>query len=386
MSQLRRQFLQIGTAASVAGVTGVGLASFVNAQQVTTNMPYTAQKSSTPKRILILGGTGFLGPAIVAAATVRGHTLTLFNRGKTRPGLFPDIEKRQGDRDPNKGEGIKSLETGEWDAVIDDSGYFPRMVGASAQLLASRVKQYIYISSISCYKEPVPMHGDEDTPLASLSNPAVEEMGKNFENYGGLKAACEQAAEKALPGRTTVVRPGYIVGPDDPTGRFTYWPVRFDQGGEIAVPGAPTEPFQVIDVRDLAEWLVMMVEHNTTGRFNALGPEKTMPWGRVVEACKKATKASSSLTWIPSEFMDKQSDIEFPIWSPYYGNSKGFHTWSNARAVKAAMRFRPIEQTVADTLAWYKTQLSEEKGRVKIAFSAEQEATILKRWKDSKGS
>lgn len=384
MSNSRRQFMQLSAAAGLTSAVGMsGIASAAN----TLSAPvYSAEPASAPKRILVLGGTGFLGPAIVAAATARGHTLTLFNRGKTRPGLFPNIEKRQGDRDPNKGEGIKSLETGEWDAVIDDSGYYPRMVGASAQLLAPRVKQYIYISSISCYKEPVPMHGDEDTPLAVLSNPAVEEMGKNFENYGGLKAACEQAAEKALPGRTTIVRPGYIVGPDDPTGRFTYWPVRFDKGGEIAVPGAPTEPFQIIDVRDLAEWLVLVVENQTTGKFNALGPEKTMPWGRVIEACKKATNASSNVTWIPSEFMDKQTDIEFPIWSPYYGNSKGFHTWSNARAVKTGMRFRPVEQTVTDTLAWYKTQLGAENGRVKMAFTSEQEATILKRWKESKAS
>jgi 2'-hydroxyisoflavone reductase len=211
-----------------------------------------AVAATAPKRILILGGTGFLGPAIVEAAEKRGHTLTLFNRGKTRPGLFPHIEKRQGDRDPNKGEGIKSLETGEWDAVIDDSGYYPRMVGASARLLAPRVGQYIFISSVSAYKEPSPIGGDETAPLAVLADPLVEEMGKSFENYGGLKAACEAAAEAALPGRTTVVRPGFIVGPDDPTGRFTYWPARFDKGGEIAVPGAPTDPLQLIDVRDLA--------------------------------------------------------------------------------------------------------------------------------------
>lgn len=377
MSNSRRQFIQSSAvAAAMTGLTGVAGAAHLRSASSTT--------SSGSKRILILGGTGYLGPAIVAAASARGHTLTLFNRGKTRPGLFPNIEKRQGDRDPNKGEGIKSLENGEWDAVIDDSGYYPRMVAASAQLLAPRVKQYIYISSISCYKEPVPMHGDEDTPLAVLANPAVEEMGKNFENYGGLKAACEKAVEHAMPAKATIVRPGYIVGPDDPSGRFTYWPVRFDQGGEIAVPGASTDPFQIIDVRDLAEWLVLMVENQTTGRFNALGPEHTMPWGRVIEACKKASKSASSLTWIPSEFMAKQIDIEFPIWSPYYGDTKGFHTFSNARAVKAGMRFRPVEQTVSDTLAWYKTQLAEDKGRTKLAFSAEQEAMILKRWRETK--
>jgi 2'-hydroxyisoflavone reductase len=343
-----------------------------------------AAAAPAPKRILILGGTGFLGPAIVEAAEKRGHTLTLFNRGRTRPGLFPHIEKRQGDRDPNKGEGLKSLETGEWDAVIDDSGYYPRMVGASAQLLAPRVKQYIFISSISCYKEPSPIAGDEDTPLATLADASVEEMGKNFENYGGLKAACEAAAEAALPGHTTIVRPGFIVGPDDPTGRFTYWPARFDKGGEVAVPGAPTDPLQLIDVRDLAEWLVLMVENRTIGKFNALGPDEPMNWGRVITACQKATPNASTIAWIPGEFVAKQEDIGFPIWAPYVGDSKGFHTWQNGRAVKAGLRFRPIEQTVADTLAWYQGQLKEEKGRTRMAFTPEQEAEIRKRWKASK--
>lgn len=372
MSQTRRQFLKWSAAAGVGSLAGFSQLSHAFAAPV------------APKRILVLGGTGFLGPAIVAAATARGHTLTLFNRGRTRPGLFPEIEKRLGDRDPLKGDGLKSLESGEWDAVIDDSGFYPRMVNASAQLLAPRVKQYIYISSISCYQEPSPMYGDEDTPLAVLADPAVENMGKNGANYGGLKAACEHAAESAVPGRTTIVRPGYIVGPDDPTGRFTYWPARFDKGGEIAVPGAPTDPFQIIDVRDLAAWLVMVVENQTIGKFNAVGPDPAMTWGTVIDACQKATKTPSQITWIPGEFMAKNSNIEFPIWAPYVGDTKGFHTWKNARAVKAGLRFRPITTTVSETLHWYQGQLKEEKGRTRMAFTAEQEATILKLWKESK--
>ncbi len=350
-------------------------------------LPGVAQAAlPPPKRILVLGGTGFLGPAIVEAARARGHTLTLFNRGKTRPGLFPDIEKRQGDRDPAKGEGLKSLERGEWDAVIDDSGFYPRMVDASARLLAPRVGQYIYISSVSAYREPNPIGGDEEAPLAVLADPKVEEMGRNFENYGGLKAACEAVAEAALPGRTAVVRPGFIVGPDDPSGRFTYWPVRFDKGGEIAVPGAPTDPLQLIDVRDLAEWLVLLVESRTIGRFNALGPDSPMTWGRVIAACQKAAAAAGTLTWIPSEFVAKQEGIDFPIWAPPVGDTRGFHTWQNRRAVQAGLRFRPVEQTVADTLAWYQGQLKEAQGRTKLAFKPEQEAEVLKRWRAARGA
>lgn len=350
-------------------------------QMSTTLLPGAALAAApAPKRILILGGTGFLGPAIVEAARARGHTLTLFNRGRTRPGLFPDIEKRLGDRDPLKGEGIKSLETGEWDAVIDDSGFYPRMVDASARLLAPRVKHYLYLSSVSAYRDPAPVGGDEDAPLATLADPKVEEMGKSFEHYGGLKAACEAAAQAALPGRTTVIRPGFIVGPDDPSGRFTYWPVRFDRGGEVAVPGTPGDPLQLIDVRDLAAWLVLLVEQRTTGVFNALGPEQPMSWGRVVTACQRATPAASTITWLPSEFMARQQDLGFPIWVPPVGDSKGFHTWRNQRAVRAGLRFRPVEQTVADTLAWYRGQLTQAEGRTRLAFTPEQEAELLKRW------
>jgi 2'-hydroxyisoflavone reductase len=369
MHPSRRQFIQ--RSAAVAGLVTLGSAV----------VPALGANAVPSKRILILGGTGFLGPAIVAAAKARGHVLTLFNRGKTRPGLFPDVEKRKGDRDPNKDEGLKSLDSGEWDAVIDDSGYYPRIVGASAELLAPRIKQYIYISSISCYKQPNPVYGDENAPLATLVDPTVETMGEQFENYGGLKAASERAAERALPGRVAVVRPGYIVGPDDPTGRFTYWPARFDKGGEVAVPGAPSDPLQVIDVRDLAAWLVLMVENETVGTFNATGPEQPMNWGRVIAACQNATSTAASATWIPGEFVVKQKDVDFPIWAPYLDDSKGFHTWKNERAKQAGLRFRPIESTVADTLNWYRGQLKEKNGRVHLAFTAEQEASILAAWK-----
>ena len=369
MHPSRRRFIQ--RSAAVAGLVSLGSAV----------LPASGANAVPSRRILILGGTGFLGPAIVAAAKARGHVLTLFNRGKTRPGLFPDIETRKGDRDPNKDEGLKSLESGEWDAVIDDSGYYPRIVGASAALLAPRIKQYIYISSISCYKEPSPMYGDESAPLATLVDPTVETMGKQYENYGGLKAASERAAERALPGRVAVVRPGYIVGPDDPTGRFTYWPARFDKGGEVAVPGAPSDPLQVIDVRDLGAWLVLMVENETVGTFNATGPEHPMHWGRVIAACQNAASTAGSATWIPGEFVAAQKDIDFPIWAPYLGDSKGFHTWKNERAKQAGLRFRPIESTVADTLNWYRGQLKEKNGRVRLAFTAAQEASILAAWK-----
>ncbi|GLH69607.1 hypothetical protein GETHPA_11400 [Geothrix rubra] len=370
MTVSRREFLQWSATATALAATGLDLQA--------------APAKAAPKRILILGGTGFLGPATIEAAQARGHHVTMFNRGKTRPDLFPGVEKLHGDRDPKKGEGLKALETGTWDAVIDNSGYFPRMVGASAALLAPRAKQYLYISSISAYKEPNPENGTEDAPLATMPDPTLESMGKNYEYYGALKALCEQAAEKAMPGRATIIRPGYIVGPDDASGRFAYWPVRFDRGGEVAVPGAPDDPIEVIDVRDLGEWLVRLVEQGTVGTFNACGPEKRMGWGRVVEACAAASGHKGKALWIPEPFISRQKDLEFPIWAPYAGDTKGFHTWSNARALKAGLRFRPVEETVKDTLAWYKGQEKVEKGRTRLAGpSAEQEARLIAAWRAS---
>jgi 2'-hydroxyisoflavone reductase len=369
MTVSRRDFIRWSAAATALAATGLDLAA--------------APAKVAPKKILILGGTGFLGPATIEIAQARGHQVSMFNRGKTRPDLFPGVEKLHGDRDPRKGEGLKALETGSWDAVIDNSGYYPRLVGASAALLAPRAKQYLYISSISAYKEPNPENGDEDAALATLADPAVEEMGKEFQNYGGLKALCEQAARQAMPGRAAIIRPGYIVGPDDPTGRFTYWPVRFDRGGELAVPGAPTDPVQIIDVRDLAAWLVHLVEQGTTGVFNACGPEKRLAWGSLVADFQKAGNPSAKPVWVPASFLAKQEGIEFPIWAPYEGDTRGFSTWRNDRAVKAGLKFRPAAETVRDTLAWFKTQEKVEKGRNKLAGpSAEQEAKLIAAWRE----
>jgi 2'-hydroxyisoflavone reductase len=333
------------------------------------------------KKILILGGTGFLGPATVEAATARGHRLTLFNRGRTRPDLFPNIEVLHGDRDPKLGEGLKALEGHKWDAVIDNSGNVPRMVAASAKLLAPNVKQYIYISSISAYAENNVENADETARVATTPDPTVEKI--TAETYGPLKALCEKAAQEALPGRTAVVRPGYIVGPDDPSGRFTYWPVRVDRGGEVLAPGSPSDPVQIIDVRDLGVWLITMVERGTTGVFNATGPKARLAWGDMLEACRKATPAQSTLTWVPAEWVSKQGEEIFPIWAPYGGETRGFHTWKNTRAVKAGLAFRPYQQTVADTLAWYKTQ--DAGGRTKLAGpTAQKEGELLAAWKREK--
>src|SRR3954451_2530392 len=265
-----------------------------------------ALPAAAKKRILILGGTGFLGPATVEAAQARGHELTLFNRGRTRPGLFPNVETLLGDRDPEKGEGLNALRSRKWDAVIDNSGYFPRQVSASAKLLAPNAKQYIFISSISAYADTSRENQDETAKLATTFDPTVEKVTE--ETFGPLKVLCEKAAADAFPARAAIVRPGYIVGPDDPSGRFTYWPVRIDRGGEVLAPGAPTDPVQIIDVRDLGAWLITLIEQGTVGVFNATGPKDRLAWGDLLQACRKATTTEHTVTWVPGDWIAKKGE------------------------------------------------------------------------------
>src|SRR5882672_5581951 len=262
-------------------------------------------------RVLILGGTGFLGPACTESALARGHSVTHFNSGRTeerrreagRPSVVPSgVQQLYGNRDPNKTaedrktegksdapkdpnspRGLSQLEAKKWDAVIDTSGYFPRMVKASAELLAPNVKQYVFISSISVYKNNSIPNADETAPLNTLDDPTTEEMGKDFANYGGGKALCEKAAEAAMPGRVTNIRPGFMVGPRDTSGRFIYWPVRASLGGVMIVPGAPADPIQIIDVRDVADWIIHCLENNFVGVYNATGPDKPLSMKGMVE-------------------------------------------------------------------------------------------------------
>ncbi|HMG20234.1 MAG TPA: NAD-dependent epimerase/dehydratase family protein [Kofleriaceae bacterium] len=336
----------------------------------------TPAARAAPRRILILGGTGFLGPKTVAAAVARGHQVTIFNRGRREKQLPLEIkvEHLYGNRDPElpaedergpdgvllhpdaSPKGLEQLVGKRWDVVIDNSGYYPRMVSASAQLLAKQADRYIYISSISAYDDKVPAGGDETTRLATLADPKVETMGPAFENYGGLKALCEAAAEAAFPGRTAVVRPGYIVGPGDPTDRFTYWPVRISRGGEVLAPGAPADPLQWIDVRDLADWLVTLAEHGTTGAFNAIGPTRPGRWGDVLQSCVTAAGGDARLVWVPSDWLEHNGaggEDAFPIWVAPVGKFDGFHRWSNERAKATGLTFRTADDTVKAILAWY---------------------------------
>jgi len=253
----------------------------------------------------------------------------------------------------------------DFDAVVDDSGYYPRHVKASAELLARApsCKTYVYISSISAYANNSKLGADEDWTLAKLADPTVETMGENFANYGGLKALCEQAAQAAFPGRCAVIRPGYIVGPGDPTDRFTYWPVRIDRGGEVLAPGSPDDPLQWIDVRDLAEFIVKAIEDGTAGTFNAVTPPAK--WGSVLDTCVKHAHSPAKLTWVPASFIEQQGmggeDGAFPIWIDPKGDYAGFHSYSSARAQKAGMKFRSLDDTVTAIVAWFPSEIERRK-------------------------
>lgn len=334
----------------------------------------------SPKRILLLGGTGFLGPALVHAAQARGHTLTLFNRGKTRPGLFPGLEQLHGDRDTGD---LKALEGRAWDAVIDTSGYEPRVVKASAELLAPQVAHYVFISSVSVHGDDARPGTDERSPLQLIPESELDTVQNTpalaAKAYAPLKAMCELAAERAMPGRVTSVRSGLMVGPEDPSDRFTYWPARIARGGEVLAPGDGRDPVQFIDVRDVAEWVLHCVDQPLLGPFICTGPERPLTLAQLLAVCQEATASRATLTWVPTAYLKAQGVVpwdDLPVWT---GGAEGA-AYSQAKALAAGLRLRPVRQTVLDTLAWFQTLPEERRVKPRAGLSAEREAALLARW------
>jgi 2'-hydroxyisoflavone reductase len=342
-----------------------------------------SRKPGQPLQILVLGGTGFLGPHFVEAARAKGHKLTLFNRGKTNPTrfsgeAFKDIEQLHGDRKTD----MKALQgKRRWDAVLDTSAYIPADVTRSTRLLAKRVDQYLLVSTISVYAKMDKPGQDESAPLATLADPNVTEV--TGETYGGLKALCEQAAEKEMPGRVTIVRPGLIVGPGDNTDRFTYWPARADRGGEILAPGSAADPTQFIDVRDLAAFLLHLLEQQTYGIFNADAPAGTLTMGELLAASQRAAGTKSTVTWVPAEFLEAQQVSawqDMPVWIPPQGEYAGFGRLDTRKAQSAGLTYRPLDMTVADTLAYWRTLPAERRAKPRAGLSPQREAEVLKLW------
>jgi nucleoside-diphosphate-sugar epimerase len=294
-------------------------------------------------RLLVLGGTRFLGRALVAAAIERGHDVTLFNRGRTNPELFPGAERIRGDRTAD----LSPLAGREWDAAVDVATFLPRVVRLSAAALGDAVGRYAYVSSVSAYADqsvpPV-----EGAPTAELDDPEAEDV----ERYGPLKAACERVAEEAFGSRALVIRPGLIVGPHDPTDRFTYWPKRVARGGRVLAPGPRDAPVQFVDVRDLGAWIVRAVEDGRSGVFNATGPP--LSFEAFLGECVRVTGSGAELVWVPGERLAAAGVgewMELPLWiaSPEYS---AIHRADVSKAVAAGLAFRPLAETIRDTLAW----------------------------------
>ena len=308
----RREFLGV-TAGALLGTRAIAYASEIRAP--------------VPLSILMLGGTGFLGPQTVEAALKHGHKVTLFNRGKTRPGLFPDLEKLQGDRDKDD---LKALEGRKFDAVVDTSANVPRWVKKAATVLGPNIGHYVYISSISVYSDTSKPGMDETTAVATIADPTTEKI--TGETFGALKALSEKAAQESMPGKVAVVRPGLIVGPEDPSDRFTYWPVRVAKGGEVLAPGSPQDPIQLIDVRSLGTFLVRLIEDKATGVYNALGPDQPLSIGQLLETCKTVSHSDATFTWADAEFLEKENVSawrDMPVWVPNRGETAGFAKVSN---------------------------------------------------------
>lgn len=326
--------------------------------------------------ILIIGGTRFLGRHLVDSALARGHNVTLFNRGKTDPNLFPHLETILGDREHD----IEKLAGRAWDAVIDVAGYLPRIVGVSAVGLERSVSRYVFISSISAYDDSIlkKIGIDESDPVGKLKDETVEEI--TGETYGPLKALCEKTVLDLYGERGLVVRPGLIVGPNDPTDRFTYWPVRIARGGDVLAPEKPEVPVQIIDVRDLSDFTIKLIEENASGIYNATGPDYELTFGTMLETCRQVSGSDANIRWASVDFL-KQNEVaewsDMPVWVPDNEDNAGFSRVDVSKAIKAGLKFRPLEDTVRDTLAWAKARPADHKWRAGLKPEREQELLQL---------
>ena len=379
MATTRRDFIELTL---LAGAAGVPLASRPAAAGADVG------RAGRPLKILVLGGTGLIGPPMVAYAVARGHQLTLFNRGKTNTDLFPELERIIGDRNDNITALAAEVAKGRrWDVVVDNTASIPRWVEESAGLLKDNAGLYLYTSSISAYADSATPGADETTPLGTITSEEAAKVKTNRDitetNYGPLKALCEKAAQTAFPGRSIVVRPGLIVGPGDSSDRFTYWPVRIHRGGEVMAPGNPTDPVQFIDCRDLGEWYVRLVEDSAIGVYNGVGPASPMSIAEMLYGIRATTGGELSFTWVDADFL-KQHEVEewgeMTVWVPPVGEYAGFSSSSIARAKKAGLSFRPLATTAVDTLAYWSSLPDERRAKPRAGLEPEKERAVLAAW------
>lgn len=381
MRTTRRNLLHL-TAAAVLGLTARRQPSY--AAGATTG-------PRKPMRILILGGTGFIGPHQVRYALSRGHQVTLFNRGR-QPHEWPGaVEELLGDR--NTGD-LKALEGREWDVCIDNPTTLPFWVRDAGRILHGKINQYLFISTISVYADNL-KPADESAPVAPYTG--KDAMAETMESlraaqgelYGPLKALSEKEAEQQFPGKATIIRPGLIVGPGDETDRFTYWPVRLARGGEVLAPGDGSDPVQFIDARDLAEWTIRMAERRTVGTFNATGPEHLLQMRQMLSGIGSAIHADFRPIWVASDFLEAdkvEAWSDMPVWVPGQGNTAGFARRSIRKALTAGLTFRPLATTASDTLTWFNQQPAERQAKLKAGLTPAREEEVLSKWKAKVGA
>lgn len=336
-------------------------------------------------KLLILGGTRFLGRHLVTSALGRGHEITLFNRGNY-PTHEP-VETIRGDRHTE----LNKLQGRHWDVVIDTSGHLPRTVRAAAEVLSNAVDTYVFISTQNAYANVSVPGIDETYPLTTLTPEqldtanAIDTSGQPSYGalYGGLKALCEQAVAEVMPNRVLVIRPGLIVGPNDYSDRFTYWVTRVARGGEVLAPGRPDRFVQFIDVRDLAEWLIRMVEQKATGAYNAHGRPNTITMQNVLDECKAASNSDASFTWVTEEFLLGEQVAPWsalPLWLPEEAapHLKGFMFINPDKVIAAGLTFRPLHDTIRDTLTWFQTNRANDE--LKAGLDRDKERALLYKW------
>lgn len=327
-------------------------------------------------RILVIGGTQFVGRHLVEAALARGHELTLFNRGQTAAALFPQLECRRGDRRSD----LSALATGEWDAVIDSCGYLPREVAASASLLDARVGRYVFISSVSAYASfDAPNH--EGSALGVLADPDTETV--DGASYGPLKAACEAALARHVGERALLIRPGLVVGPHDPTQRFSYWPARVSRcaaGEAVLAPGRADEGLQFIDARDLARFTLSLLERGASGAYNAVAAPGQWTRGELLQTCAQVAGVAPRWVWAESETLQAlgvKPWIDLPLWLPPSGEYASFMAIDKRKALGAGLQIRPLAETVADTLHWWRSLPPEQQRFERAGLSPAREAELL---------
>ena len=371
MNNDRRRFLKTSMLGGAA--LAAGCAPATDSQQEIVAAPFK------PMKLLILGGTGVIGPHMVKEALRRGHEVSLFNRGRTNNELFPDLTLYKGDRNG----GLQSLEGGSWDVVIDNSGYVPRHVEESARLLSSVVSHYLFVSTISVYAvSAAPI--TEESPLETMEDETVEEV--TGESYGPMKALCEhRVITEVGADRTTILRPTYICGPGDRTDRYTYWPVRTMHGGEMLWPGTPADDIQIIDVRDFANFTIDCLEQKTNGIFNTVTPLESFKMGDLLEDSLAVTDADVTPVWVDKEFITEHKVAEggaLPIWEHPDGEYYPLSLCDGTRAVAAGLRNRPTRETARDTINWWKSLPADRTDSLRSGLKPEKEAEFLSLWKE----